>query len=117
MLKKQYSKLPLKTKILLPLLLVFMSIWSLGTISFGFFFTHRLEEKLKAETKGVSSLVTDALEQEKQLLFLKARWVADSKEVSQLVAEKDKAALLRALLPLKESLELDLIKIIDTNST
>ncbi|MEO0839236.1 MAG: ATP-binding protein [Cyanobacteria bacterium J06643_5] len=92
-----------------------MSIWSLGTISFGFFFTHRLEEKLKAETKGVSSLVTDALEQEKQLLFLKARWVADSKEVSQLVAEKNKTALLRALLPLKESLELDLIKIIHAN--
>ncbi|MDY6902369.1 MAG: ATP-binding protein [Cyanobacteriota bacterium] len=117
MLKKQYSKLPLKTKILLPLLLVFMSIWTVGTISFGFFFTHRLSEKLKAETKGVSSLVTDTLKREKKLLFLKARWVADSKEVSQLVAEKDKAALLRALLPLKESLQLDFIKIIDTNGT
>ncbi|MEM6751876.1 MAG: ATP-binding protein [Cyanobacteria bacterium P01_C01_bin.38] len=117
MLKKQYLKLPLKTKILLPLLLVFMSIWTVGTMSFGFFFTNRLEEKLKAEIKGVSSLVTDTLEREKQLLFLKARWVADSKEVSQLVAEKNKTALLRVLLPLKESLQLDLIKIIDTNGT
>ena len=117
MLKKTYSKLPLKTKILVPLLFVFMSIWTVGTISFGYFFTHRLEEKLKSETKGVASLVTDTLEREKQLLFLKARWVADSKEVSQLVAQKDKATLLRTLLPLKESLQLDLIKIIDINGT
>ncbi|BAY86394.1 periplasmic sensor signal transduction histidine kinase [Calothrix parasitica NIES-267] len=117
MLKKQYSKLPLKTKILLPLLLVFMSIWTVGTISLGYFFTYRSEEKLKAETKGVSSLVTDTLKREKKLLFLKARWVADSKEVSQLVAKKDKAALLRALLPLKESLQLDFIKVVDTKGT
>ena len=115
MLKKQYSQLPLKTKILLPLLLVFMSIWTVGTISLGYFFTYRSEEKLKAETEGVSSLVTDTLKREKKLLFLKARWVADAKEVSQLVAKKDKTALLRALLPLKESLQLDFIKIVDTN--
>ncbi|AFY52693.1 histidine kinase with HAMP domain [Rivularia sp. PCC 7116] len=115
MFKQAYSKLPLKAKILLPLLLVFMSIWTLGTISFGYFFTQRLEGKLKAETKGVASLVTDTLEREKKLLFLKARWIADSKEVSQLVVQKDKAALLRTLLPLKESLQLDLITIIDTD--
>jgi len=117
MLKQAYAELPLKTKILLPLLLVFMSIWTVGTISFGYFFTQRLEEKLKAETKGVSYLVTDTLEREKQLLLLKARWVGDSKEVSQLVDKKDKSGLLRTLLPLKESLQLDLIKIIDTNGT
>ena len=117
MLKKAYSKLPLKTKILVPLLLVFISIWTVGTISFGYFFTHRLEEKVKAETKGVASLVTDTLKREKELLFLKARWIADSKEVSQLVARKEKAGLLITLLPLKESLQLDFVKIIDTNGT
>ncbi|MEM7716025.1 MAG: ATP-binding protein [Cyanobacteria bacterium P01_A01_bin.68] len=92
-----------------------MSIWTVGTISLGYFFTYRSEEKLKSETEGVSSLVTDTLKREKKLLFLKARWVADAKEVSQLVAKKDKTALLRALLPLKESLQLDFIKIVDTN--
>ncbi|MEO1428115.1 MAG: ATP-binding protein [Cyanobacteria bacterium J06633_8] len=115
MLKKKYLQLPLKTKILLPLLLVFMSIWTLGAIGFGYFFTQRLEKKLKAETKAVASLVTDTLEREKELLFLKSRWIADSKEVFQLVARKDKATLLRTLLPLKESLQLDLIKILDTD--
>ncbi|MEO1374612.1 MAG: ATP-binding protein [Cyanobacteria bacterium J06635_10] len=115
MLKKAYSKLSLKTKILLPLLLVLMSIWTAGTISFGYFFSQYLERKLKAETKGVASLITDRLKREKELLFMKARWVADSKEVSQLVAKQDKAGLLRTLLPLKESLQLDLIKIINTN--
>ena len=114
MLKQAYLKLPLKTKILLPLLLVFMSIWTVGTISFGYFFTQRLEENLETETKGVSSLIKDTLEKEKELLFLKARWLAESKQVSQLVAKQDKARLLINLLPMKESLQLDFIKIIDT---
>ncbi len=57
------------------------------------------------------------MEREKQLLFLKARWIADSTQVSQLVTQKDKATLFRTLLPLKESLQLDFVKIIDTNGT
>ncbi|MDJ0796381.1 MAG: ATP-binding protein [Calothrix sp. MO_167.B12] len=111
----KYSQLPLKTKILLPLFFTFLGIWSVGTVSFGYFFTQRLETKLKAETENVSSLVMHAFHHEKQLLFLKARWVANYKEISQSVAKDNKAKLLRSLLPLKEFLQLDFIKVIDKN--
>ncbi|WP_088240253.1 hypothetical protein [Calothrix rhizosoleniae] len=98
MLLSKYSQLSLKAKILLPLLFTFLGIWSVGTVSFGYFFSQRLEAKLKAETEDVSSLVMHAFHHEKQLLLLKARWVADSQEISQLVANKNKIALLRSLL-------------------
>ncbi|KST66593.1 ATP-binding protein [Mastigocoleus testarum] len=115
MLLGKYSKLPLKIKIILPLLSVLIIIWALATITFGYFFSYNLESKLRSETEEVSSTVLESFERRKQLLFLKARWIAESTEVSQLVNKGDKLALTRYLLPLKESLQLDLIKIIDKN--
>ena len=115
MLLGNYSKLPLKLKILLPLLSVLISIWVVATVSFGYFFTHNLEIKLHSETEQVSSIVLRNFEKKKELLFLKARWVAESKEISQLIAKADKYALIRALIPLKEYLQLDLIKVTDKN--
>ncbi|MDJ0674918.1 MAG: histidine kinase dimerization/phospho-acceptor domain-containing protein, partial [Calothrix sp. MO_167.B42] len=85
----------------------------MATISFGCFFTLSLETKFKVQTEDISSLVIHAFQHEKELLFIKARWVGDSQEISQLVASKNNVALLRNLLPLKESLQLDLIKVID----
>ena len=113
MLLSKYSQLSLKTKILLPLLFTFLGIWGVATISFGCFFTLSLETKFKVQTEDISSLVIHAFQHEKELLFIKARWVGDSQEISQLVASKNNVALLRNLLPLKESLQLDLIKVID----
>ncbi|MEO0970777.1 MAG: HAMP domain-containing protein, partial [Cyanobacteria bacterium J06639_18] len=115
MLLGKYSKLPLKIKIILPLLSVLIIIWALATITFGYFFSYNLESKLRSETEEVSSTVLESFERRKQLLFLKARWIAESKEVSQLVSNGNKSALSRYLLPLKESLQLDLIKVIDKN--
>ena len=115
MLKKAYSQLSLKAKILLPLLLVFMKIWVLGTISFGYFFSQILDEKKENSTQEFSSLINYTLEREKKILLLKARWISELQEVSQLVANKNTFELKRTLLPLKESLELDLIKIIYTD--
>lgn len=109
MLFGKYSKLPLNIKILLPLLSVLIGIWAVATVSFGYFFSHNLEIKLRSGTEEVSSTVLESFKRRSQLLFLKARWVADSKEIYQLVNKRDKFALTRALLPLKESLQLDLI--------
>ncbi len=113
MLLGKYSKLPLKIKIILPLLSVLIIIWALATITFGYFFSYKLESKLSSETEEVSSTVLESFERREQLLFLKARWIAESKEFLLLVNNSQKSALNRYLLPLKESLELDLIKVID----
>ena len=113
MLLGKYSKLPLRVKILLPLLSVLISIWAVATIGFGYFFTHNLERKLRLETEEVASTVLRDFDKRKKLLSLKARWIGDSKEISQLVYQVDKPALIRALLRLKTSLEIDVIKVID----
>ena len=113
MLLGKYSKLPLKIKILLPLLSVLIGIWVVATLGFGYFFTRNLERKLYSQTEEVSSIILRNFDKKKQLLFLKARWIADSKDIYQLIVRTDKDALNRALLLFRKSLQLDLIKIVD----
>ena len=113
MLQTAYTKLSLKGKILLPLLLVCLGMWTVGTVSFGYFFTHRLENKLKAETEDVAAILLQAFEREKQLLFLKARWVADNRNISGAVSQGNQVKLVQYLIPLKTSFQLDWIKVVD----
>ena len=113
MLQTAYTKLSLKGKILLPLLLVCLGMWTVGTVSFGYFFTHRLENKLKVETEDVAAILLQAFEREKQLLFLKARWVADNRNISGAVSQGNQVKLVQYLIPLKTSFQLDWIKVVD----
>lgn len=110
-----YSKLSLKAKIMLPLLSVFLGMWTAGTLGFGYFFTSRMEENIREETEEVSSVVAQDLAQKFELLRLQARWVADNKNLAAAIASAERSALLQVLLPLQASLKLDLIKIVDTD--
>ncbi len=112
LIKDRYSKLSLSGKILLPLLTVFLGMWSLGSFSLGYLLTERLEENLKQETNEVSELVVQDFGQKQELLLLKARALADRNDISQAVAEGNRSRLLQILLPLKQGLKLDLIKIV-----
>ena len=115
MRKNNYSKLSLSNKIILPLLSVFIGMWGLGTLSLGYFLTTRLEENLKEEANKVSSLVVQDFAQKQELLLLKARALADRNDITQALGEKNRTKLLQIILPLKQGLNLDWIKIIDRN--
>ncbi|NEQ67368.1 MAG: HAMP domain-containing protein, partial [Symploca sp. SIO2D2] len=117
MLRNFYSKLSLRAKILLPLLSTFLGIWTVGTLSFGYFVTQRVEQHLQEDIEEFSSAVLQALRHEQEILRLKARSVVERKEVIRLVAEGEQAALLRTLLPIKASFELDLLKVVDKNGS
>jgi len=117
MLRNFYSKLSLRAKILLPLLSTFLGIWTVGTLSFGYFVTQRVEQHLQDDIEEFSSAVLQALEHEQEILRLKARSVVERKEVIRLVAEGEQTALLRTLLPIKASFELDLLKVVDKNGS
>ncbi|NEO98807.1 MAG: HAMP domain-containing protein [Symploca sp. SIO2E9] len=117
MLRKSYLKLPLRGKILLPLLSVFLGMWILGTLGFGYFVTNRLEKHMQEDIRDVSSVVLHAFEQEKELLLLKARLVAEREDVSRMVAEGNTEQLFLTLLPLQASFRLDLLQIIDNNGS
>lgn len=113
MLRTHYAKLSVAAKILVPWLGVFLGMWTLGTLGFGYFFTKRLEQNAISATEELSSVVVEDFKQKKELQLLRARWVADRSDVSAAVFAKDRRDLLKILLPIQASLELDLIKLVD----
>ena len=115
MLGDIYSKLSLRAKILLPFVPTFLGIWIVGTLGFGYFFTKYVEQHLQEDIEDLSSGILQDFRHEQEILFLKARAVADKEEVVSLLAEENKAKLLRTLLPIKASFQLDLIKVVDNN--
>ncbi|NEO35451.1 MAG: response regulator [Moorea sp. SIOASIH] len=117
MFRQMYSKLSLRAKILLPMLFVFLGMWIVGTFSLGYFFTKRLEQQVQEEIEDFSSIQLHAFEQEKETLFLKARWIADREDVSTLVAAGNRQKLFQYLLPIQLSYQLDLLKLVDKNGS
>lgn len=109
----RYSQLTLAGKILVPMLSIFLGIWTAGTLSVGYFATRRQIYDLTQETQSSSTQIASKFDTAQKLLTLKAKSIADMPELSATVAIKDQAALLRTLLPLRSNLELDFIKIID----
>lgn len=117
MFQKIYARLTLKTKLLFPLLLVFLFIWIGGTLVNGYFFTQRLEANLRKETEEVASLISQEFDSKKKLLSSYARSIADGADISKFVLAEDKAALLRELIPFQASLNLDLIELVNKNNS
>lgn len=110
-----YSKLPLSQKIILPFLAVILSMAMVSTIGFGYWYTSGLEDHIRDELKGFSNLVRRDFHREEQNLRLQTRLLAERETVSAAVERQDSLALLQILLPLKTTLELDIIKLVDKN--
>ncbi|MEM7726229.1 MAG: ATP-binding protein [Cyanobacteria bacterium P01_A01_bin.45] len=112
-----YFRLSLRYQILFPLIFIFISIWTVGNISFGVIVNKRLKDNLRNDTEEFSLLVQRTFDREKQLLLFKARWIADLELISQSLRQKDKAAILKKIIPLKESLNLDFIRAVSKDNT
>lgn len=87
----------------------------LWMITFGYWFSNRLEYQISHEVEAFSSLVVRDFNREEQYLRLHTRLVADREMVRDAVEKRDSGMLIQHLLPLKTFLELDLIKIVDKN--
>jgi len=114
-LPAMYSKLPLSQKIILPFLAVILSMAMLCTIGFGYWYTSALEDHLRDEVQSFSALVLRDFHREEQNLRLQTRLLAERETVSAAVERQDSLALLQILLPLKTTLALDVIKLVDKN--
>lgn len=110
-----YEKLALSQKIIIPFLLVILSMALLWMITFGYWFSNRLESQIAHEVEAFSSLVVRDFNREEQYLRLHTRLLADRDVIRDAVEKGDTVALLQHLLPLKTFLKLDLIKIVDKN--
>jgi two-component system, NtrC family, sensor kinase len=112
--RKAIAQLPIVVKLLLPLLSVLLSVWTIGT--FGFMKSY-LQQEQQRETDDFSVLVSQDLQQKQQLLQTQARWVADKNGLSQAIISENQALLLQTLLPIQAALQLDLIKVVATDDT
>lgn len=113
LLARGYAKLPLRRKISVPFISVFLGIWISGTVAVGYYFSRDLEAKQLQEVEAVASLVLREFQRESQKLRLNAKLLVEGTRVETAIIAEDRTALLQILLPLKTTLSLDLIKVVN----
>ena len=111
----KYKGLPVSVKLLFLPLLLFLSLWTTGTLGFIIFANNNLELMARKETAELALLLQQDLQQKQKLLSLKTHWISEKRSVIEAVSNGDRALLRRTLLPTQAALELDLIRIIDTH--
>ncbi|MGD1809063.1 ATP-binding protein [Dapis sp. BLCC M126] len=110
-----YSNLPLREKISLPFLLVFLVIWIPGTLGIGYFFTRHTERKEIQQVKDVGSLILREFQQEITKMELDAQLLVEATTIKRALQSKNKTEILQQLLPLRINLSLDLMQVVDKN--
>jgi two-component system, NtrC family, sensor kinase len=110
----KYGKLPVAIKLLSPVLMAFLGLWTLGTVSFGYFAKVQLNQIAVRELDDSASWLQRDLAQQQALLQLNARSISEEQAVIAAIMADDRALLLRTLLPMQGALKLDFVHIIDT---
>jgi two-component system, NtrC family, sensor kinase len=115
-IRSRFTRLPVVSiKLLSPLLLAFLSLWTVGTLGFGYFARNNLEQVAEQDSKDLASLLQESLKQNQESLKLKTRLVSEEKEVVRAVESGDRALLFQKVLPIQVALKLDLVRIIDAD--
>ena len=108
-----YKKLSLKQQIILPFLGVFFSLWGVGVWGIGYWSTKNLEENQQKSTAELGVLILREFEKEAAFLRSSAELLAESSNIRIAIENSDRSLLLRNLLSIKSTLELDLIQVIN----
>lgn len=111
-IRSRYARLPVAAKLLSPLLLAFLSLWTAGTLGFGYFARNNLEQMARKESEDLASMLRETLKQRQESLNLKARSLSEDNDVIRAVAAGDRALLLQTILPLQTGLKLDFLRIV-----
>ncbi len=114
-IQSRYSQLPVSVKLLSPLLLAFVSLWTVGTLGFGYFARNNLEQMAQKEVADLASMLQESLKQRQEALNLKTRSVSEDNNLIRAVAKGDRALLVRSILPIQAGLKLDLVRIVDAD--
>ena len=112
-LRSAYRKMSLQRKISIPFIVVFVALWFVGTGAVGYYFSENLELRQEDEVKALSKRILREFEYEINSLNLNVRLLAENVAIRQSLAQGDKRALLKELLPLRSTLSSDFIKIVD----
>ncbi|AKG22874.1 ATP-binding protein [Calothrix sp. 336/3] len=109
-IQRNYAKLPVAVKLLLPLMLIFFGISGVGIYSF---FIGYVANRLVAETESTTNLLSENFSHRHQLLELRGKWLANQNEVIEAIASANRTTLLQTLLPIQASMQLDMITVVD----
>jgi len=108
-----YKKFSLKQQIILPFLGVFFSLWSVGMWGIGYWSTKNLEENQKRSTSELAALILREFEKEASFLRSSAELLAESSNLKTATEKTARNLLLKNLLSIKSTLELDFIQVMD----
>lgn len=110
-------KWSLKQQIIIPFLSISISLWTLGVVGIGYWLTERLQTENFNELEALSSLVLREFEQQTHLLQTHARLLVDSPNIRLATQQGDTTTLMKTLLPMKLTLGIDFVKVVDKNRT
>ncbi|MEG4495833.1 hypothetical protein QUA89_02185 [Microcoleus sp. F10-B4] len=80
-IQSRYARLPVSVKLLSPLLLSFLSLWTVGTLGLGYFARNNLEQMGRREIVDLASMLQETLKQRQESLRVKARSVSENNDV------------------------------------
>ncbi|WP_334872175.1 sensor histidine kinase [Nostoc sp.] len=113
-MQRFFRGLRLSQKIVLPLLAVCLSVFMLGLVVLGQWFTDSLNQNFSQQIGSFSERVYQDFQHEQQTLETEIELIANLDMLNQAVKQRNQGLLLQILLPLKSILKLDWIKVIDT---
>ncbi len=113
-MQRFFRGMRLSQKIILPLLAVCLSIFLLGLVVIGQWFTDSLNQNFRQQIESFTERVNRDFQYEQQTLETEIELIANRDMLNQAVEQRNQGLLLQILLPLKSILKLDWIKVIDT---
>ena len=109
----RYRRLPVSNKLLPLPLILFLSLWAVGTLGFIIFSNHNLEFVAREDTEELAILVRQELQRKQKTLKSLTRWSSEKKTIIDAITDDDQALLHHTLSSAQKALEIDLIRIID----
>lgn len=113
-MQRFFRRLRLSQKIVLPLLAVCLSVFMLGLVVLGHWFTDSLNQNFSEQIESFAQRVYQDFQYEQQTLETEIELIANREMLNQAVEQRNQGLLLQILLPVKSVLKLDWIKVIDT---
>ncbi len=113
----KYKGLPVSVKLLFLPLALFLSLWATGAVGFIIFANNNLEQMARKETAEMALWAQQNFQQTQKTLSLQTRWISKETEVIEAISRDDRTLLSRTLLLYQNKLDLDLIRIKDTQGT
>lgn len=111
-----YRNAALPFKISMPFILMFLGFWVTSTAVVGVYFSNKLEQNQREQSRELAALVEREIEQELNSLRRVARLLSIEIPIAQGTLAQDTNQLQQAILPLVGILDTNIIKIINVSN-